>query len=60
MGVAIVVSRSGTTQMGYEVAERLGLCTIGRATNRHFLCYTAPGRLRLQPELAGTRLRAAS
>jgi len=60
MGVAIVVSRSGTTQMGYEVAEQLGLCTIGRATNRHFLCYTAPERLRLQPELAGTRLRAAS
>jgi FdhD protein len=60
MGVAIVVSRSGTTQMGYEVAERVGLCTIGRATNRHFICYTATERLHLQPELAGTRLRAAS
>jgi FdhD protein len=60
MGVAIVISRSGTTQMGYEIAERLGLCTIGRATNRRFLCYTAPERLLLQPELAGTRLRAAS
>jgi FdhD protein len=60
MGVAIVVSRSGTTQMGFEIADHLGLCTIGRATNRHFLCYTAPERLRLQPELAGTRLRAAS
>jgi FdhD protein len=60
MGVTIVVSRSGTTQMGYEIAERIGLCTIGRATNRHFLCYTAPQRLVLQPELAGTRLRAGS
>ena len=60
MGVAIVVSRSGTTQMGYEIAERIGLCTIGRATNRHFLCYTAPGRLALQPELAGNRLRAGA
>jgi len=60
MGVAIVVSRSGTTQMGYEIAERLGLCTIGRATSRHFVCYTAPQRLLLQPELAGTRLRAAT
>jgi FdhD protein len=58
MGVAIVVSRSGITQMGYEIAGRIGLCAIGRATNRHFLCYTAPQRLLLQPELAGTRLRA--
>jgi FdhD protein len=60
MGVPIVVSRSGITQMGYMVAERVGLCAIGRATNRHFLCYTAPQRLKLQPELAGPRLRAAA
>src|SRR3954468_23422505 len=26
MGVAVVVSRSGTTQMGYEIAQRIGLC----------------------------------
>ena len=60
MGVAIVISRSGITQMGFEIAQRLGLCTIGRATGKHFLCYTAPGRLVLQPELAGPRLRSAS
>jgi len=59
MGVSIVLSRSGTTQMGYEIAERVGLCTVGRATGRHFLCYTAPQRLVLQPELAGQRLRSA-
>jgi FdhD protein len=59
MGVAIVISRSGITQMGHEVAERLGLCTVGRATGRHFLCYTAPDRLQLQPELASVR-RVAS
>jgi FdhD protein len=52
MGVPIVVSRSGITQMGYELAQRLELCTIGRATNRHFLCYSAQHRLQLQPELA--------
>jgi FdhD protein len=57
MGVAIVVSRSGITQMGYEVAERLGLCTVGRATNRRFLCYTGNERLQRQPELAGARPR---
>ncbi|TSE30345.1 Sulfurtransferase FdhD [Tepidimonas thermarum] len=45
MGVPIVVSRSGITQMGLEVAERLGLCAIGRATHTRFLCYTHPQRL---------------
>ena len=55
MGVAIVVSRSGITQMGHEIAQRLGLCAIGRATNRRFLCYTAPERLLLQPDLAGAK-----
>lgn len=58
MGVAIVVSRSGITQMGFEVAERLGLCTVGRAANKRFLCYTGRERLLLQPELAGPRLRS--
>jgi FdhD protein len=58
MGVPIVVSRSGITQMGHDIAVRLGLCTIGRATGRHFLCYSAVERLRLQPELA--KLRAVA
>jgi FdhD protein len=52
MGVAVVVSRSGITQMGYDVATRLKLCTIGRATNKHFLCYTSSERMQLDPTLA--------
>lgn len=56
MGVALVVSRSGMTQMGHQIAQQLGLCAIGRATNKHFLCYSAPERLLLQPELAASRL----
>ncbi|AEG94156.1 formate dehydrogenase subunit D-like protein [Ramlibacter tataouinensis TTB310] len=59
MGVAVVVSRSGITQMGHDIAARLGLCAIGRATNRHFLCYTGRERLRAAPELAGPLLQAA-
>ncbi len=55
MGVPIVVSRSGITQMGLDVARRLGLCAIGRATNKRFLCYSGASRLVLQPELAGIR-----
>jgi FdhD protein len=60
MGVPIVISRSGITQMGHEIAQRLDLCAIGRATNKHFLCYCAPHRLQLQPELAGPKLRAVA
>lgn len=47
MGVAAVISRSGITQMGLEVAQRVGLCAVGRATNRHFFCYANPQRLLL-------------
>jgi FdhD protein len=50
MGVPIVVSRSGITQMGYEVAVRLGLALFGRATNRHFICYCGFERFDAQPE----------
>jgi FdhD protein len=60
MGVAIVVSRSGITQMGHEVAMRVGLCAIGRATNKRFVCYAGAERLLLQPELAGARLTSAA
>ncbi|ROZ72191.1 formate dehydrogenase accessory sulfurtransferase FdhD [Ramlibacter sp. WS9] len=56
LGVPIVVSRSGITQMGHQIAEQVGLCAIGRAHGRHFLCYSAPHRLQLQPELAGPKL----
>jgi FdhD protein len=51
MGIPVVVSRSGITQMGLGVAQRVGLCAIGRATNKRFLCFSAPERLVWQPEL---------
>ena len=52
MGVPIVVSRSGITQMGHQLAEMVGLCAIGRATNKRFVCYTHTERLELEPGLA--------
>ena len=51
MGIPVVVSRSGITQMGLGVAQRVGLCAIGRATHKRFLCFSAPERLVWQPEL---------
>ena len=53
MGVPIVISRSGITQMGHAVAKRLNLCAIGRATNKRFLCFSAPQRLVLEAGIAG-------
>jgi FdhD protein len=50
MGVPIIVSRSGITQMGYEVALRLGLALFGRASNRHFICYCGFDRFDAEPE----------
>ncbi len=47
MGVPFVISRSGITQMGYEVAQSVGLCAIGRALSRRYLCFSHPQRLRL-------------
>jgi FdhD protein len=48
MGIALIVSRSGITQMGYDIAQQLGLCAIGRAVNKHFVAYAALERLKLQ------------
>jgi FdhD protein len=49
LGVPIVVSRNGVTQMGYELASRLGMTLIGRASHRHFICYTGFDRFDAEP-----------
>lgn len=45
MGIPVVVSRSGMTEMGLTLAQKLNLCAIGRATNKRFLCFSAPERV---------------
>ena len=52
MGVPVVVSRNGVTQMGQALADRLGLCLIGRAKGRHFLVYSGFDRFIPEPEIA--------
>ena len=39
MGIPILLSRSGITQMGLELATDLGVTMIARAKGRHFLVY---------------------
>jgi FdhD protein len=46
MGIPFLVSRSGLTQMGYEIAQKVGMTMIGRATNKHFLLFAGGERFR--------------
>ena len=39
MGIPVLLSRSGATQMGLELAQKLGITMIARAKGRHFLVY---------------------
>ncbi len=46
MRIPFLVSRSGLTQMGYEIAQKVDMTMIGRATNRHYLLFTGAHRFR--------------
>jgi FdhD protein len=40
MGIPAIISRSGVTQMGLEIAQHLGMVMIARARGTQFLVYT--------------------
>ncbi|HJV26802.1 MAG TPA: formate dehydrogenase accessory sulfurtransferase FdhD [Aromatoleum sp.] len=44
MGIPFLVSRSGLTQMGWEIARKIGLTMIGRAQGKHYLLFTGEER----------------
>jgi FdhD protein len=48
MGIPFLVSRSGLTQMGYEIAQKVGMTMIGRATNKHYLLFTGQERFKVR------------
>jgi FdhD protein len=39
MGIPVLLSRSGVTEMGRDLAEKIGVTLIARAKGRHFLIY---------------------
>ena len=39
MGIPVLLSRSGATHMGLELARKVGVTLIARAKGRHFLVY---------------------
>ena len=44
MRIPFLISRSGLTQMGYEIANRIGITMFGRATGKHYLLFTGQHR----------------
>ena len=44
IGVPFLLSRSGLTQMGHELARRLGITLIGRCQGKHYLLFTGAER----------------
>ncbi len=44
MEIPFLVSRSGLTQMGFEIANKVGITMIGRAVNQHYLLFTGNHR----------------
>ena len=45
MGVPVLLSRSGVTYMGLELARRLGVVMIARAKGKHFLVYNGADQI---------------
>ena len=54
MGIPILVSRSGFTAWGVELARKAGLTLIGRARGKRFVALVGRGAHRVRP---GPRLR---
>ncbi len=46
MRIPFLVSRSGLTKMGHDIAQQVGLTMIGRASGRHYLAFTGRHRLK--------------
>jgi FdhD protein len=56
MGIPTLLSRSGVTQMGLEIAKRVGVTLIARAKGSHFLVYNGAENIRFdaKPEPASS------
>jgi FdhD protein len=51
MRIPFLVSRSGLTHMGHQIAKQVGITMLGRASGRHYLAFTGKERLvRITPQ----------
>ncbi|NLD70657.1 MAG: formate dehydrogenase accessory sulfurtransferase FdhD [Limnobacter sp.] len=52
MGIPFLLSRSGLTQMGWDIARRVGITMIGRCQGKHYLLFTGRERFVRLPTTA--------
>ena len=52
MGIPILISRSGFTSWGVELARKAGLTLIGRARGRRFVALSGENRIAFDQDLA--------
>jgi len=45
MRIPFLVSRSGLTQMGHSIANKVGMTMLGRASGRHYLVFSGKQRI---------------
>ncbi|HZE59780.1 MAG TPA: formate dehydrogenase accessory sulfurtransferase FdhD [Burkholderiales bacterium] len=46
MRIPFLVSRSGLTHMGHEIARKVGMTMLGRASGKHYLAFSGKERLK--------------
>ncbi len=56
MRIPILVSRSGLTQMGHDLATQLNMTLIGRCQGKHFLLFTGIDRFEAAPPAVRERV----
>ncbi len=61
MGIPVLLSRSGVTQMGLELARQVGVTMIARAKGQHFLVFNGAERIEFDapPPARATHSRRA-
>lgn len=48
-GIFVMISRNGTTALGFELAAKLGMTLIGRAANQRYVCFIGAERIARDP-----------
>nr|WP_315476776.1 formate dehydrogenase accessory sulfurtransferase FdhD [uncultured Undibacterium sp.] len=59
MGIPFLLSRSGTTQMGHMVAQKLDMALLARCSGKHFLLLSGKHRLVYEPQLWDASIQQA-
>ena len=59
MRIPFLISRSGTTQMGHMIAQKVNMTLLARCTGKHFLLVTGKERLVYEPHALDASLRVA-